>query len=105
MASPAAAASVISLVITAPWVDVSSIKGWPASGLLRMLARRYHEERCQKRLAAASASSWVASRRSAVAAHGGASMSLGKSARIEARLNASVFGQRAFEPNPRASRW
>ena len=35
--------------------------GWPASDSLWMLARRYHEERCQNRLAAASASDWVAS--------------------------------------------
>ena len=40
--------------------------GWPASDLLRMLARRYHDERCQNRLAAASASAWVASSRSSV---------------------------------------
>ena len=49
----------------------SSISGWPASGWLRMLARRYHDERCQNRLAAASASAWVASSRSSVAAHAG----------------------------------
>ena len=35
--------------------------GWPASDSLWMFARRYHEERCQNRLAAASASAWVAS--------------------------------------------
>ena len=49
----------------------SSISGWPASDWLRMLARRYHDERCQKRFAAASASAWVASSRSSVAAHAG----------------------------------
>ena len=54
-----------------------------------MLARRYHEERCQNRFAAASASSCVASSRSEVAAQGGAveGSPVGKSARIEARLN------------------
>jgi len=73
-----------------------------------MLARRYHEERCQKRFEAASASSWVASRRSDSAAHGGTTSGsplAGTSARIAARLKASVFGQRAFDPNPSASRW
>ena len=45
--------------------------GWSASDSLRMLARRYHDERCQNRFAAASASAWVASRRSSVAAHDG----------------------------------
>ena len=40
---------------------------------LRMLARRYHDERCQKRLAAWSASDWVASSRSSVAAQAGTS--------------------------------
>ncbi len=47
--------------------------GWPASDSLRMLARRYHDERCQNRLAAASASAWVASSRSSVAAQAGTS--------------------------------
>ena len=47
--------------------------GWSASDSLRMLARRYHDERCQKRLAAASASDWVASSRSSSAAHEGTS--------------------------------
>ena len=42
---------------------------WPASDLLRMDARRYHEARCQKRFAEASASSWVASSRSSSASH------------------------------------
>ena len=45
--------------------------GCSASDSLRMLARRYHDERCQNRLAAASASAWVASSRSSVAAHDG----------------------------------
>ncbi len=49
--------------------------GWPASDWFRMLARRYHDERCQKLLAAWSASDWVASSRSSVAAHGGRSPS------------------------------
>ena len=71
MTSPAAAASTSSSVVTAPWVGASSMSGWPASDLLRMLARRYHDERCQKRLAAASASAWVASSRSSVAAQAG----------------------------------
>ena len=44
--------------------------GWPASDSLWMLARRYHDERCQNRLAAASASAWVASSRSSVACPG-----------------------------------
>ena len=69
--SPAAAASTSSSVATAPCVLSSSISGWPASGSLRMLARRYHDERCQKRFAAASASSCVASSRSSVAAQAG----------------------------------
>ena len=66
--------------------------GWPASGSLRMLARRYHDERCQNRLAAASASAWVASRRSVVGRPGGApsAAAIGKSARMALRLNASV---------------
>src|SRR5437667_184959 len=45
--------------------------GWPASDSLRMLARRYHDERCQNRFAAASASTWVAASRSSVAAQAG----------------------------------
>ena len=76
---------------------------WPASDLLRMLARRYHDARCQKRLAAASASAWVASSRSSSADHGASSP--GWSARMLARLNASVAGHRVFVPNPSASRW
>ena len=40
-------------------------------GAARMLARRYHEDRCQNRFAAASASTCVASSRSSVAAHAG----------------------------------
>ena len=90
---------------TAPWVDRSSITIWPASDSLRMLARRYHDERCQKRLAAASASVWVASSWSSSAAHVGTSAALGQSARIDERLNASVFGHSAFVPKPSASRW
>ena len=46
------------------------MSGWPASDSLWMFARRYQEERCQKRLAAASASPCVASRPSFVACHG-----------------------------------
>ena len=42
-----------------------------------MLARRYHEERCQNRLAAASASAWVASSRSGDACHGACDESSG----------------------------
>ena len=45
--------------------------GWPASDSLWMFARRYHEERCQNRLAAASASDCVASSEPLVACHGG----------------------------------
>ena len=60
-----------SVVRTAPWAETSSMIGWPASDSLWMLARRYHEERCQKRFAAASASAWVASSASGVACHGG----------------------------------
>ena len=45
--------------------------GCPASDSLWMFARRYHEERCQKRLAAASASPCVASSEAFVACHGG----------------------------------
>ena len=75
--SPAAAASVSSVVSTAPWVERSSMSGWPASDSVWMFARRYHEERCQNRLAAASASAWVASRPSFVACHGAAEESSG----------------------------
>ena len=82
--------------------------GWPASDSLRMLARRYHDERCQKRLAAASASAWVASSRSSV----GGPRRAARRASVDgavgamcARLNASVTGHIAFEPNPSASRW
>jgi hypothetical protein len=78
---------------------------WPASDSLRILARRYHEERCQNRLAAASASACVASSASSSAAHDGTSSALGQSARIDERLNASVAGQSALVPNPSASRW
>ena len=60
-----------SSVRTAPCVEGRRRRGWPASDSLRMLARRYHDERCQNRLAAGSASAWVASRRSFVAAHAG----------------------------------
>ena len=77
----------------------------PASDLARMLARRYHEARCQNRLADASASSWVASSRSSCASHSASSAVAGKSARMLARLNASVAGHRVFVPNPSASRW
>ena len=44
--------------------------GWPARDWLRMLARRYQDERCQNRLAAASASDWVESSWSSSAAQG-----------------------------------
>ena len=71
MRSPAAAASMMSSVRTAPWVGRSSMTGWPASDSARMLARRYHDERCQKRLAAASASTWVDSSPSSSASHAG----------------------------------
>ena len=70
-----------------------------------MLARRYHDERCQKRLAAASASACVASRRSSVAAHEGTSEAVGQSARMLLRLKASVTGHMVLLPNPNASRW
>ena len=43
--------------------------GWPASDSARMLARRYHDDRCQNRLAAASASTWVDSSASSSASH------------------------------------
>ena len=78
---------------------------WSASDSLRMLARRYHDERCQNRLAAASASACVASSRSSSAAHDGTSAAVGQSARMSLRLKASVAGHIAFEPNPSASRW
>ena len=51
--------------------------GWPASDSLRMLARRYHDERCQNRLAAASASAWVASSCASSAAQAGTSAAVG----------------------------
>src|SRR6476661_6665764 len=79
--------------------------GWSASDSLRMLARRYHDDRCQKRLAAASASDCVASSRSLLAAHEGTSAAVGQSASMALRLNASVAGQCVFDPNPSASRW
>ena len=82
--------------------------GWPASDSLRMLARRYHDERCQNRLAAASASAWVASSRSSVGGPGRSApcaVDVGSRRRMDARLNASVTGHIAFEPNPSASRW
>ena len=53
------------------------MRGWPARLSLWMFARRYHEERCQNRFAAASASPWVASRPSFVACHGAADESSG----------------------------
>src|SRR5665811_2250563 len=85
---------------------MSSMSAWPASGRLWTSARRYHDERCQKRLAAASASAWVASMRSAVARYGASTAaSSGRSARMLERLNASVVGQIALLPKPRASRW
>src|SRR6478735_2609586 len=95
----------ISSVYTAPCVGTSSTTGWSAIDSARMLARRYHDERCQKRLAAASASVCVASRRSSWAAHAGTAAAVGQSAWMSDRLNASVLGQRAFEPKPSASRW
>ena len=105
IASAAASASVSSTVRTAPWVDIWSMTGWPASDSLWIDARRYHDERCQKRLAAASASVWVASSRSAVAAQGGSGSSpRPTSLGMFARLNASVTGHSAFEPKPSASR-
>src|SRR5664279_559276 len=82
------------------------MSAWPASGRLWTSARRYHDERCQKRLAAASASAWVASMRSAVARYGASTTaSSGRSARTFERLNASVVGQIALLPKPSASRW
>ena len=78
---------------------------WSASDSFRMLARRYHDERCQNRLAAASASACVASSRSSSAAQDGTSAAVGQSARMSLRLKASVAGHIAFEPNPSASRW
>ncbi len=90
----------------APCCDTSSISAWPACGRLWMSARRYHDERCQKRLAAASASAWVASSRAASARYGAsAAGSIGRSARMFSRLNASVVGQIALLPKPSASRW
>ena len=58
-------------VSTAPWVrqvvdDRLARRGTRCG----CFARRYHEERCQNRLAAASASPWVASRPSVVACQG-----------------------------------
>ena len=73
-----------------------------------MLARRYHDERCQNRLAAASASVCVASRLLAGRGPGGqglAGVDVGSSGAMWARLNASVTGHIAFDPNPSASRW
>ena len=86
-------------------MDWSSRSGWPAIGWLWMLARRYHEERCQNRLAAASASPCVASSPAAVASQGAAEASSGKSAARWARLNASLTGHTVLLPKPRASRW
>jgi hypothetical protein len=77
MVSPAAAASVRSEVRTEPWVAMSSMTGWPARDSLWILARRYQEDRCQNRLAAASASPCVASRPSLVACQGAAAASPG----------------------------
>ena len=79
--------------------------GWSASDSFRMLARRYHDERCQNRFAAASASACVASSRSSVAAQDGTCEAVGQSARMLLRLNASVTGHIALLPNPSASRW
>src|SRR6476620_1522049 len=70
-----------------------------------MLARRYHDERCQNRLAAWSASDCVASRRSSEAAQAGTRTAVGQSARMSLRLKASVAGHIAFDPKPSASRW
>src|SRR5450759_3909409 len=104
--SPAAFASTSASVNTAPCCGTSSMSAWPASGRLWMSARRYHDERCQKRLAAASASPWVASRRSAVARYGASTAgSRGRTARTLERLNASLVGQIALLPKPSASRW
>ena len=72
--------------------------GWSASDSSRMLARRYHDERCQKRLAAASASACVASSRSSSAAHDGTSGGVGQSAwmsRAVERLGARPHRLRA----------
>ena len=85
-----------------PASAASSMTAWPASDSLRMLARRYHDDRCQKRLADASASDWVASRPSSSASQAG---TIGKSGRIELRLNASVDGHMVLLPKPSASRW
>ena len=57
------------------------------------------------RLLAASASAWVASSRSSVAAHDGTSAAVGQSAAMSLRLKASVAGHIALDPNPSASRW
>jgi hypothetical protein len=71
-----------------------------------MSARRYHDARCQKRLAAASASACVASSRSGRARYGAsAPVSGGWSAAMFWRLKDSVEGQIAFDPKPSASRW
>ncbi len=105
MVSPAAAASVSSVVRTAPWVARSSMSGWPARGSLWIFARRYQEERCQNRFASASAWPCVTSRPSFVACQGAAAASSGNSAARWARLNASVTGQTALDPKPSASRW
>src|SRR5436189_68643 len=70
-----------------------------------MLARRYHDERCQNRLAAWSASACVASSWSSVAAQAGTRTVVGQSAAMSERLNASLAGYMAFEPKPSASRW
>ena len=63
-----------------PGSDRSSMTGWSASESLRMLARRYHDDRCQNRLAAASASDCVASSRSSLAAQAGTRAAVGQSA-------------------------
>ena len=55
---------------TAPCVGTTSMTICPARDSFRMLARRYHDERCQNRRAAASASRWVSSSRTRSAAQG-----------------------------------
>ena len=79
--------------------------GWSASDSLRMLARRYHDERCQKRLAACVGVDLrglepVLGRGPGRDERGGRPVGLDVAA-VE-RLGA---GQSAFEPKPSASRW
>ena len=71
-----------------------------------MLARRYHDERCQNRLLGGVR---VGLGRFEPVLRGrprrDTSAAVGQSAAMSLRLKASVAGQIAFEPKPSASRW